>query len=590
MIRLRHIALASLLLAGCSASSDPTSAGPSPDAENASIAPPGKADSTFSSCQVAAALLVASDPVMSADALRNAGVHSRAAGNIARVKAGADGIPGTEDDVSFHTLPELDAVPWVGPVALRQLAENGAEHCQAAPEPAVSVIFSPQPTRDTSHLARAAEIIDSAKRSIDVAMYSFSDAGILDALGRAQQRGVSIRFIYDPAGSEAKNPAGTKSEKIEQLGIDVRYVNKIMHNKFMIVDGPREDVLDALDATVMTGSANWSNSAGTRYDENTAELHGAPALTLRFQREFNRLWTNSRDFDAGAEFQRLDSLPVSDWMMIDDENADVAFTSANFDTFVNSYGPGFTVVAGRNEVADRMVELIQSAKSSIWLASAHLRSRPVAEALLERHQQDPNLDIRVYLDGQEYVSASTSSFEAKKLDSCVAAAGDSESKKQSCFDKDFHWSYPVAKSGIALRFKNYSYRWHYSYALQMHHKYMLVDGNVLASGSYNLSDNAEHATMDNLVIYRGGAYASMAKDFETNFAEIWDTGIDEQKYASLLDEVENGTGDVPIVYDSMALDWQQVTDLKSAIRTACTDVDSTDFRTHPEKHYYCHRQ
>jgi phosphatidylserine/phosphatidylglycerophosphate/cardiolipin synthase-like enzyme len=590
MIRLRHIAFASLLLAGCSASSDPTSEGPSPDAENASIAPPGKADSPFSTCQVAAALLTASNPAMDASALKELGVHSRAAGNIARVKAGADGTPGTEDDVSFHSLAELDAVPWVGPAALRKLAEQGAERCTSTPEPEVSVVFSPQPTRDTSHLARATELIDGAKRSIDVAMYSFSDSGITDALGRAQQRGVAIRFIYDPAGTEAKSPAGTKSAQIEGLGIDVRYVNKIMHNKFMIVDGPRDDVMDALDGTVMTGSANWSSSAGTRYDENTAELHGSPALALRFQREFNRLWTNSRDFSAGTTFERQDSLPMSDWMMLDDENADVAFTSSNFDTFENSYGPGFTVVAGRNEVADRMVALIQAAKSSIWLASAHLRSRPVAEALIARHEQDPSLDIRVYLDGQEYVSASTSSFEAQKLDACVAAAGDSESKKQACNDKDFHWSYPVAKAGIALRFKNYSYRWHYSYAPQMHHKYMLVDGDVLASGSYNLSDNAEHATMDNLVIYRGGAYAGLAKDFEQNFSAIWETGIQEQKLASLLDEIENGTGDVPIVYDSMALDWQQVTDLKNAIRDACSDVDTSDFRTHPEKHYYCHRK
>ena len=185
--------------------------------------------------------------------------------------------------------------------------------------------------------------------------------------------------------------------------------------------------------------------------------------------------------------------------------------------------------------------------------------------------------------------ASTSALEKKDLDACVVAAGANATKKQSCYDKSFHWSYPVAEAGIPLRFKHCAYRWHHSYAPQMHHKYMIVDGATVASGSYNLSDNAEHETMENMVVYRGASFDALAVQFVQNFEQIWKTGEAAGGYEKVLDEVQNGTGPIPLVYDSMALDHAQVTNLKLAIRTACPLVDSQDYRDHPEKHLTCPR-
>lgn len=49
------------------------------------------------------------------------------------------------------------------------------------------VVFSPQ-TWDASHLARVVQEIERAERSIDVAMYSYSDAKIGAALADAATR------------------------------------------------------------------------------------------------------------------------------------------------------------------------------------------------------------------------------------------------------------------------------------------------------------------------------------------------------------------------------------------------------------------
>src|SRR6478672_7311835 len=78
------------------------------------------------------------------------------------------------------------------------------------------VVFSPQPA-ESSHTARIAKLIDGAKGSIDIAIYSYSDARIADALKRAVDRGVKVRFIFNDANdqSRAADKAATASGKIE---------------------------------------------------------------------------------------------------------------------------------------------------------------------------------------------------------------------------------------------------------------------------------------------------------------------------------------------------------------------------------------
>jgi hypothetical protein len=49
------------------------------------------------------------------------GLASNAADNIVAVRNGDDGAAGTADDVAFSTLAQLDAVPFVGPIAFGKL-------------------------------------------------------------------------------------------------------------------------------------------------------------------------------------------------------------------------------------------------------------------------------------------------------------------------------------------------------------------------------------------------------------------------------------------------------------------------------------
>jgi phosphatidylserine/phosphatidylglycerophosphate/cardiolipin synthase-like enzyme len=415
------------------------------------------------------------------------------------------------------------------------------------------VIFSPQPY-EQSHAVRVAKVIDGAKHSLDIAMYSYSDARIAAALSSAVARGVKVRFLFDTAAEDRKLTGAallaSKSGRLEQQGIEVRWVNKVMHHKLMIADGPRDEGTRAATATLVTGSGNWSNGAATRYDENTLFFTGAAELVLRVQREFDLLWSHSRPIDANpALAYELASHAPSDADMkaADDPNAHVYCTSANFS--VN--GTTFRT-EGRNELSDALVAAIAGAKRSIHVASGHLRSRPVSEALMARTAD--GLDIRVYLDGQEYVSAS--------------------------------FGYAVARTGIAVRYKYYAYRWDASYAEQMHHKYLIIDGETLYTGSYNLSDNAEHDTIENMLRLGGTAHARLVAAFEDNFERLWDTGRVEGRLAALRTQIAAG-GAIPLVFPPMALDHAEITKLKSELRAACPAADSEPYRTDPPAHQRC---
>ncbi len=581
----QHALLAgAVVFAGC----DSTEAAPDGDEENSS-ALAGKADQAFDPCHQDGILLLVNDITTTVDALKTGGVNTRAAKRIVAARDGDDGVAGTEDDVLFTDLEAVDKVPWVGSRSFEQLEGMVRDRCASLTGyPDARVIFSPQ-AWDTSHVAAAEALIDGAEQSVDVAMYSFRVTSIREALGRAIRRGVKVRFIFESANGDHKDPAGTSSAALEDEGVDVRYINKIMHHKFVLVDGPQTRLMDAVSARLLTGSANLSSSAATRYDENTTVVSGSPELALRFQQEFNHMWENSRDFIWDDTFAPETTMTIADAAIPDDQGVDVSFTSANFQIkWSNTYGPTFSVVRGRNEIADAIVALVDSAQDTIKVASGHLRSRPVAEALEAAIVR--GVRVQIYLDGQEFISAGTHQYQLDALAECLVAAGTSEAKQQDCQDKGFYYSYPLHLAGAELRFKHYSYRWHYSYAEQMHHKYIIVDDTIVASGSYNLSDNAEHNTLENMVFYDAARYGTLVADFITNFGVIWQTGEAEGHYLSLLDTITNGTGDVPMVYPSMALTWDEVSSLKQLIRDTCTDEDDEDHRRSPESHRTCSRK
>ncbi|MCA9674722.1 MAG: DUF1669 domain-containing protein [Kofleriaceae bacterium] len=557
--------------------------------------PDGKADGGISdgSPEARAVLALVNDRAVDLAELDvAAGLSSRAARNIIGHRDGADGVAGTADDDAYDDLAELDDIPYVGPATLNQLLAYAEATGRLRPVPHVTAVFSPQPVGAT-HTHQVAAWIRGAQRSVDVAMYSLSDAEIQDALADAVQRGVAVRFLFDTASEDRKLDlaarAGTKSGRLERAGVDVRWVNKILHHKLAIIDGARFDVADAAGAKIVTGSANWSYGGAQVYDENTLFIDGAGELGVSYQREFDRLWEHSKDFSLGAD-QAAEpaTLDLAAAGLDDaDPDADAFFTSANFT--VQQGSTSFRIDRSSTVVADQLVAAIGRAERSIHIASGHLRLRPVAEAVIAAKQANPALDVRVYLDQQEYISASGHAAQVHDVEACLDGAT-TDTQRFNCTARDFLFSKEVADAGVELRFKTYAYRWDYSYAAQMHDKYTIIDGDELFTGSYNLSMNSEQGTFENVLHLRGATYAPVIAAFEADFERLWTTGHDPELLEALRARITDETASsIPLVFDSMALSWDQLTELKSLIRAACPAVDSAAYRDDPAGHRYCQR-
>jgi phosphatidylserine/phosphatidylglycerophosphate/cardiolipin synthase-like enzyme len=154
--------------------------------------------------------------------------------------------------------------------------------------PSVRVHFTPEQKTDT---VIAAEL-DRASTSIDVAMFTYTNATIARALERAAQRGVAVRLVVE----QKQAGLSRNDETAAAAGAEVvRGANRIgahsaMHQKYAIIDGAR----------VITGATNWTN-AGTRTNEEDLLVIDDAEVAGKYRRNFADLMNVYGGKDITAE-------------------------------------------------------------------------------------------------------------------------------------------------------------------------------------------------------------------------------------------------------------------------------------------------
>ena len=121
--------------------------------------------------------------------------------------------------------------------------------------------------------------ISKAKKSIDLAIFSFTNDDLANEILAAHNRGVKVRIITD---DEAMKGKGADTQRMADAGIECRTDSEEqyhMHNKFMIVD----------KYFLITGSFNWTFQAGKSNQENVVVLDGDYYID-KYCAEFNKLW------------------------------------------------------------------------------------------------------------------------------------------------------------------------------------------------------------------------------------------------------------------------------------------------------------
>ena len=125
---------------------------------------------------------------------------------------------------------------------------------------------------------RICSLIRTARKQIDICVFTITDDRISKVILDAHQRRVGIRIITD---NDKSLDRGSDIERLARAGIPVRVdeTSNHMHHKFALFDRKQ----------LLTGSYNWTRSAA-QYNEENILVSDDRQLVIPFEREFNRLW------------------------------------------------------------------------------------------------------------------------------------------------------------------------------------------------------------------------------------------------------------------------------------------------------------
>jgi len=138
----------------------------------------------------------------------------------------------------------------------------------------ITVLFSPKDECGKAIL----EKIDSAKKSIELAIYHLTSRALSKGLIMAAKRGVAVRVFFD---GENVREDYSKANFLKKNGVLVKFENGVglMHNKFCVID----------DEFVITGSYNWTTTADLKNDENVLFIN-SKELAKVYRMQFENYW------------------------------------------------------------------------------------------------------------------------------------------------------------------------------------------------------------------------------------------------------------------------------------------------------------
>src|SRR3990167_6673992 len=201
--------------------------------------------------------------------------------------------------------------------------------------------------------------MEECKESIDIAVLDITSKDILNALMKAQDRGVRIRIVVDRKRALRK---GLLSHRDKDFVIKVLVQKGIMHNNFAIFDCK----------LLTTGSYYWNEHVG-KFSRDNAIFTDETKLLVKYQREFDRL------FHEGITPDIKESVPVADEKVgkIDEEptvniSKDIATGTR---TVVSNYGVVITETSDGyinmnfeefNNILGVASDLTEEQKEALW--------------------------------------------------------------------------------------------------------------------------------------------------------------------------------------------------------------------------------
>jgi len=144
-----------------------------------------------------------------------------------------------------------------------------------AAKPALESAFSPK--QGAKELV--IKTIQTAKKSIHVAAYSFTSKPIAEALVAAYEQGIDVKLVLDKSQRKGR---GSLYKFMQENNVPTRINSEyaIMHNKFMIID----------NKILELGSFNYTKNAEEKNAENVLVIHRNPKIIKSYSKQWRNLW------------------------------------------------------------------------------------------------------------------------------------------------------------------------------------------------------------------------------------------------------------------------------------------------------------
>jgi len=142
----------------------------------------------------------------------------------------------------------------------------------------VAALFFPEPSGTNFDLIRRE--IQTARRSIRVAVFTLTHDALADLLMKKHSEGLDVRVITDNRQASCR---GADAHRLREAGLEVRMDRSpaAMHHKFAVLDS----------TTLINGSFNWTAQAANGNQEDALIIRNAGALAAGFVSEFEHLWS-----------------------------------------------------------------------------------------------------------------------------------------------------------------------------------------------------------------------------------------------------------------------------------------------------------
>jgi cardiolipin synthase A/B len=121
--------------------------------------------------------------------------------------------------------------------------------------------------------------IEKAKKTLRIAMFTWTNKNITDSVVRAHQRGVSVEVVLDRYSGKGASKKALKQLLDNDISASLNKGSELLHYKFAYID----------DKELITGSANWTKAAFNNNKESLLIIHDLTTEQIDFM---NNLWHN----------------------------------------------------------------------------------------------------------------------------------------------------------------------------------------------------------------------------------------------------------------------------------------------------------